>query len=536
MAERLGFHLLNIQPVPAFFKNVPGNHVPNRTARAYWAPSLPYIYSIDPQGFRSNGTTQGNDSGQDVLCLGDSYTFGISVNDTETFPAILGSLLQGSDVFRGVKVVNAGSAGAGIEDHLLYYLDKGRSIKKKLVVLQFNLFDIDFLKRGHAYKSKAVAREYVRVKDDLLFNEMATAVFKRLNQIPWYHHIEKYISNPSPTSQLADPAVAWLGYKPLELSEEAKALLSDRNAMADESRIDTISTVWRRYLDIVKRIHRAALDDGADFLLVIVPDVTQIYTYANAPSAVIPAFCELNGIKYIDLTPMFRSMHMNHGEAPFFDPEDFHCNPLGNSAIAASVLARMRKDADGILSFSRNGPYLRYDSPVGVAITVEENGVLTFPANDVVELVHGAGQNLIVTPEAGGDVKLMGARLSVAANARLRLVFKAKQPLEKVAAVFYPHLRDDDRVSNVVEVELRSGGAASRFSTSQSRKARAWTTMENEAALECPMKPTDQEFEVNLAFLGRSGILSEDAHESTPRRFELYLYPVKPRLGPDWVQ
>src|SRR5262245_8657376 len=48
---------------------------------------------IDPSGFRSNGTAV-RTSGRPIITLGDSFTFGDEVNDSETWPAQLEKLLR----------------------------------------------------------------------------------------------------------------------------------------------------------------------------------------------------------------------------------------------------------------------------------------------------------------------------------------------------------------------------------------------------------------------------------------------------------
>ena len=117
VAERCGEHVMNIQPTPVFFSNVAGSLQPNRTAMAFWHPDLKYTYSTNPDGFRSIGSVP-KGATKRVLCIGDSFTFGISVSDGDTFPARLQQLLT-AEGGREYQVVNAGVSGLGIEDHLL---------------------------------------------------------------------------------------------------------------------------------------------------------------------------------------------------------------------------------------------------------------------------------------------------------------------------------------------------------------------------------------------------------------------------------
>jgi hypothetical protein len=88
--------LLGYIPTPGY-KNV----------RNYWGTRV----TISPDGLRSNGQqlpVQGNA----ILVVGDSYTFGDEVNDEETWPACLESIL-------GSPVLNGGVFGYGLDQIVL---------------------------------------------------------------------------------------------------------------------------------------------------------------------------------------------------------------------------------------------------------------------------------------------------------------------------------------------------------------------------------------------------------------------------------
>lgn len=67
--------------------------------------------TIDGQGFRSNGNAVPS-NGRPVLAVGDSFTFGDQVNDHETWPARLETML-------GRPVLNAGVFGYGMDQIVL---------------------------------------------------------------------------------------------------------------------------------------------------------------------------------------------------------------------------------------------------------------------------------------------------------------------------------------------------------------------------------------------------------------------------------
>jgi lysophospholipase L1-like esterase len=77
-----------------------------------------------------------------ILALGDSTTFGLGVNDDETWPAVLESLLR-EKTGRPVEVINAGVPGYTAFQGLRYLEDRGLSLAPDLVLATFGFNDAD---------------------------------------------------------------------------------------------------------------------------------------------------------------------------------------------------------------------------------------------------------------------------------------------------------------------------------------------------------------------------------------------------------
>jgi lysophospholipase L1-like esterase len=71
-----------------------------------------------------------------VTVLGDSFSFGIGVEDDEVFPAQLGRELGG-----GWHVVNGGMSGWGLDSQIKWYYAVGARYQPEVVVLQFTAND-----------------------------------------------------------------------------------------------------------------------------------------------------------------------------------------------------------------------------------------------------------------------------------------------------------------------------------------------------------------------------------------------------------
>lgn len=73
-----------------------------------------------------------------IVVLGDSYAFGIGVDDGQEFPAVLAKSLAGQ-----ADVVNLGVPGYGLTQEIRLYYEFGRSFEPQIVLLQFTNNDPD---------------------------------------------------------------------------------------------------------------------------------------------------------------------------------------------------------------------------------------------------------------------------------------------------------------------------------------------------------------------------------------------------------
>jgi lysophospholipase L1-like esterase len=80
--------------------------VPDQRAFTYGARA-----TIDASGFRANGAAA-RQQGTTIFALGDSFTFGLGVNDDETWPAQLESRLRNGS--QAINVLNGGTISYGV--------------------------------------------------------------------------------------------------------------------------------------------------------------------------------------------------------------------------------------------------------------------------------------------------------------------------------------------------------------------------------------------------------------------------------------
>lgn len=94
--------------------------------------------STNSKGIR--GSTEYNDGKSNklrIVTIGDSFTFGECVNDNETFPAVLETLLD------SVEVINLAVHGYGHDQQLLRLINEGLAYQPDIVLLGFLNDDID---------------------------------------------------------------------------------------------------------------------------------------------------------------------------------------------------------------------------------------------------------------------------------------------------------------------------------------------------------------------------------------------------------
>jgi hypothetical protein len=97
---------------------------------------------VSMDGFRSALPSPDKPAGtRRIVCLGDSHTEAYTVNNDETYVALLAEMLSGGGP---VELINLGVGGFSTDQELLAYLHHGRRCRPDLVLLQFCSNDLPF--------------------------------------------------------------------------------------------------------------------------------------------------------------------------------------------------------------------------------------------------------------------------------------------------------------------------------------------------------------------------------------------------------
>ncbi|MDH3519487.1 MAG: SGNH/GDSL hydrolase family protein [Myxococcales bacterium] len=108
--------------------------------------------SIDLHGFRTAEIPFEKPAGtQRIVFLGDSHTEAYTVNDAETYTALIAARLAAE---RPLQVVSLGVGGYSTDQELLAYLHHGRRYAPDLVVLQFCTNDVPYNVLGEYWRGR----------------------------------------------------------------------------------------------------------------------------------------------------------------------------------------------------------------------------------------------------------------------------------------------------------------------------------------------------------------------------------------------
>ncbi len=97
-----------------------------------------FTYTVNADGYRGEAVPISNAYDKDnIVILGDSYSFGYGVNDGEEYPALMAERLGASH-----DIVNLGSGGWGLGQEIRRYYEFGRLFEPSIVILQYSANDV----------------------------------------------------------------------------------------------------------------------------------------------------------------------------------------------------------------------------------------------------------------------------------------------------------------------------------------------------------------------------------------------------------
>jgi lysophospholipase L1-like esterase len=244
-----------------------------------------------------------------VLCLGDSYTFGTGVEETETIPARLDTILG-----EGVEVVNLGIEGANAYDSEARLRFIGLDLHPDLVVLFYLFNDVYRMERGRDWMA-ARTRDPEAAREGHLRDRRQSLFLAYLR------------SRVGALVRRVDRSAGRLGVWNDQYRDEVPAWIETRTSLLEMR-------------DMCK-------EEGVPFVVAVLPAFAH-FTDEAYPlpdyRREVAAFCQDAEIPVVDLHEPFWG---SSGRRYWISPMDPHPNAAACARIAGAVAARI--DADGLL-------------------------------------------------------------------------------------------------------------------------------------------------------------------------------------------
>lgn len=264
-------------------------------------------YQSNDDGYRDSNYPA-SDNRAPILWLGDSVSFGLGVEQPETFVTRVQSLIEERFPER-YQVRNLSMFAYHTGNELDAFKEDGLKLRPRLVVLQFYMNDFPIapiIPTTVSFGGRLTA-----VKNRMIYK---SALYRRLDQLisrAAYLLVHDYKREHSPESlNNAEPVdkMQYLASHPSDDSVEA--------------------------FQKIKEIARLARDNGAEFLLIISPDETQLFTSEyDLINERIRQFCEREHYLYLD--PLDRLRHSDQRLKLYHD--GVHFSPEGHELMGKMI-------------------------------------------------------------------------------------------------------------------------------------------------------------------------------------------------------
>jgi hypothetical protein len=285
---------------------------PNLTIDDFYAPGAGV--RTNSQSFRNDETIAPEvpEGKVRIVCMGDSFTFGIGVDNEHTWPGTLSSLES------RLQSVNLGEAGYGIDQAYLKYLLTTADLEYDAVVFAF------------------IHDNFVRMQKPMFCN-----YYKPILQLNDDQLVTTNVPVPAPrrlSIWLNKRYAAIHGLRTVQLGGKvARRVLPSPEAVA-EKEYDVIGVSMK----IFSEVDRLCREKNATALFVYLQQDRFPLFHALEWGAVLEREFESRGLAYLNLASETQlASPAETGEV--FDPRHRHYSVEGNRFVARRILDRLRK-------------------------------------------------------------------------------------------------------------------------------------------------------------------------------------------------
>ncbi len=306
-------------------------HRPNWTG-AHHHRDFQATYSVNHRGLRADPASDRKAPAS--LVLGDSFTFGVGVEDEETFSALLNQSVPDQ------RFLNAGITGYSTDQQLLF-LEKLKITQPYASLLWIVYLGNDLADNPRAYPLQAAqAKPYFQLRSEggLHLQNVPVPMEKRTSHLDsaFTRLLLEGVYQPSRIHRILAPSVLW------------QRIVTVQRNLAGYPKLDyegRFSEDLKLFQAIIERGHESAIP----LTVVLIPG----RTYVETPSAFAGQYTEhlrrqllkrdwSASIQVIDAAkPMQEHFRENPRQSLFF-PNEGHFNPDGHRWLADFLLAEFR--------------------------------------------------------------------------------------------------------------------------------------------------------------------------------------------------
>lgn len=302
----------------ATFERSLGMWQPGFRGTIAWPIAISYELQINELGFRGPELAREKAEGEfRILCIGDSTTFAVYVDNDEAWPQRLEAALR--EEHPKVTVINGGHPAWSTADELRFLRERAIEVHPDLILHLFcdndpagivvddSGVDIAGAKGEYAHQL-AVMDEGLSFADQLRFHTAIGEAQTRLH-IAWKASREENRN---------------LNIEPPEISEAA----------------------WGAYEAVYAELAAFCEARGVPLVTACFPQIKEHEEPAKRAETRVAAIAARHGVPFIPLAESFRAAEAR-GEALYWLPVDSHANVAGNAIIARELAAALRSRAIG---------------------------------------------------------------------------------------------------------------------------------------------------------------------------------------------
>lgn len=279
-------------------------------------------YRINSSGLRGSEIAVKKHPGTyRIVAIGDSFTFGMAVDQQETFPERLGAFLKRANL--NCEVINCGVIGHNMWQHCETLKRKALAFSPDLVILALFFDDIS----GYAPPHKKPGE----------WQKFSPFRKKKLPSIMSNIYLYNFLNN---TDELIKYRYRYReGHDYLKSIEERKKDIGSPNirdanyrAMAGELEKEDSEG----FSHTLKRFVSRCREKGAKILVVIIPDSIQLNEVElQGFNRLVQDLCERMQVPFLDMTPVLESQ--KDLSSLYLFPIDAHNSPKGQRIIGETI-------------------------------------------------------------------------------------------------------------------------------------------------------------------------------------------------------